>query len=713
MISAIPSDQLSTMHSYGYSYLSLNDYQSAIDYFQSLIDTDPNDFLSYQGLSIALAKQEKIQEAITILDKAIKIQPKYSSLYFFLSIYFNKINKKNEAIISLKKGIDLDPDNEFGKKLLGKFQLGIKELDYITPNIPIFWSKEKEKIVFGDTNLQNSFVFWSSGTPECIEPSCINVELPIEIFSDSIKDLPPFPDYSELSPSQRGYYLNWLQVGRSGSLTDNGYLFLYLYGLERRVLIDSKNEMEILYECIRLKRNYSSKTSFFAYISSFIGYILYKNIKQIKSSDIKVFYSNYDLIGPEELRVVLLWYNLKNKPIPGNIAFAVVNHYYIQPGKFKNNEFSIKKDFFLSTFKKIYPRGFQLKSLGYTYKLIYNPSNPYLKNQHEEKDFYQLTLSHNLLSKKEQYFPLKNIWDEILKINSIDEIDIVIKRMDVNADLTRRNRDTKTQSPNDLWDTILKKLEIDDPHSGAIIPIVELKPLILLLKKSSEIPSDVNGLQYFLNSQGYEVIPNLTNGEGLDNIGILFKDPLVEHSNSYKIALFFLEIGMLIIHADNKIDHEEMECLSKFIEIQFPLNRFDTDCIELFKKILSITPPNTIKIKRVLSGITDSKKKSIIASYILDLILSDNHIDKFEIDTMFQIFDWMQFSSHEGDLLLHNRLVNLNIELESNQTRTNDCEESEVQVTSQDNTCYCKGDVRTKKFISETNTVIETLNNLL
>ncbi|MDQ3555640.1 MAG: TerB N-terminal domain-containing protein, partial [Gemmatimonadota bacterium] len=49
-----------------------------------------------------------------------------------------------------------------------------------------------------------------------------------------------WPSYSTVSPTFRAKYLRWLAGGRKAPGVDIGCVFLFFYGLERRVLIDAE-----------------------------------------------------------------------------------------------------------------------------------------------------------------------------------------------------------------------------------------------------------------------------------------------------------------------------------------------------------------------------------------------------------------------------------------------------------------------------------------
>ena len=50
-----------------------------------------------------------------------------------------------------------------------------------------------------------------------------------------------WPSYSDIDPGCRATYLEWLANGRRDPDIDIGYVFLFFYGLERRVFFDAQH----------------------------------------------------------------------------------------------------------------------------------------------------------------------------------------------------------------------------------------------------------------------------------------------------------------------------------------------------------------------------------------------------------------------------------------------------------------------------------------
>jgi hypothetical protein len=70
-----------------------------------------------------------------------------------------------------------------------------------------------------------------------------------------------------MTPDQRKNYLDWLIGGRSDPEVELGYVFIYFYGLERRVVVDQRNLDEVADELMRLIPIYGASRSFRGYAS--------------------------------------------------------------------------------------------------------------------------------------------------------------------------------------------------------------------------------------------------------------------------------------------------------------------------------------------------------------------------------------------------------------------------------------------------------------
>ena len=89
-----------------------------------------------------------------------------------------------------------------------------------------------------------------------------------------------WPSYDYISPKSRAAYVEWLAGDRSNPDTYIGYVFLYYYGIERRLLFDSDRgavsqdeRSTLIAELRRLKSIYGHNRSFSGYVTSFLSHL--------------------------------------------------------------------------------------------------------------------------------------------------------------------------------------------------------------------------------------------------------------------------------------------------------------------------------------------------------------------------------------------------------------------------------------------------------
>jgi uncharacterized tellurite resistance protein B-like protein len=114
------------------------------------------------------------------------------------------------------------------------------------------------------------------------DPALINPELQAsaEQTDRGGENLDYWPAYSQIPPPSRGAYLDWLASGRREPGYDIGYVFLFFYGIERRLLFDAPRDADakrevpaLLEELQALRATYGPNNhSFNGYCERLIGY---------------------------------------------------------------------------------------------------------------------------------------------------------------------------------------------------------------------------------------------------------------------------------------------------------------------------------------------------------------------------------------------------------------------------------------------------------
>jgi len=104
------------------------------------------------------------------------------------------------------------------------------------------WVAEGESVVVAGYTITGGLLFMGENLRALngyqTEPALIDPRLPVDRDDPNRAgtNVPYWPSYSTISPSDRAAYLEWLAGGRSDPETYIGYVFLFFYGLERRAL---------------------------------------------------------------------------------------------------------------------------------------------------------------------------------------------------------------------------------------------------------------------------------------------------------------------------------------------------------------------------------------------------------------------------------------------------------------------------------------------
>jgi hypothetical protein len=138
------------------------------------------------------------------------------------------------------------------------------------------WIGERSQLEAGGTTFEADMVYY--GTPVDADRrynhSRIDPTLRIDTRGDPLgTTLDYWPSYAKLDPRARRTYLDWLQAGRNDPAIPIGYVFVFFYGLEQRLLLDDARDEApaILAEVRRLFALHGENYSFQSYATKLLA----------------------------------------------------------------------------------------------------------------------------------------------------------------------------------------------------------------------------------------------------------------------------------------------------------------------------------------------------------------------------------------------------------------------------------------------------------
>jgi tellurite resistance protein len=216
------------------------------------------------------------------------------------------------------------------------------------------------------------------------EPALIDPRLPVDPRTPDYAGtkMGYWPSYSSIPADCRAAYLHWLLDGRRAPGAYIGYVFLYFYGLERRLLVDSQwspaaraEHPALVREVERLLRIYGANGSFSGYAGNLLGFLSLGGGPRRYLSAPPEQQEAWEL--PFELRLGLGQLAADARPVPAPWALAWVRQHPAAwlrtPAERCPREFD---ELFTRRYRERFDDGMVLERSGPLLQAEYRPASP-------------------------------------------------------------------------------------------------------------------------------------------------------------------------------------------------------------------------------------------------------------------------------------------------------------------------------------------------
>lgn len=258
------------------------------------------------------------------------------------------------------------------------------------------WIPKDSSIVIADTTIQGGLIYVGKRLPTITgdnDPCLIDPTKEVALSADFKQRLMGYwPSYSNISAEARRAYLNWLAAGKDNPGADIGYVFLYFYGLERRIIIDNKpdanNKDEILAIASELRRLLyvygKGSKSFSRYATDLLDWIgiIHTTERMYKTLNESELLQD---VRPQSIRLALGQAAIDNVCLPAVVAlhWARLDTNGTWTTKFAKNpvEFYAR---FQKLYKDVFGDGLQLQTNDQELRFNYVPASSSLKVRAKE-----------------------------------------------------------------------------------------------------------------------------------------------------------------------------------------------------------------------------------------------------------------------------------------------------------------------------------------
>lgn len=575
-----------------------------------------------------------------------------STLYLLIILVAKNRNKKPDR-----------PINSHNEQQIADFRF-----DIVCPpptGNPAKWYGFKQSVCVHNQNITEGLVYSGELLPDIDKydnDAClINPKLNISPANpwENGELLGYWPRYSQIPEQCRGAYLNWLATGRSVPETNIGYIFLFFYGLERRIFFDGQHikiaddeRANIVGEVIRLLNIYGDNRSFRGYANNFLAmeWVLYQSDKPIPS-----YIDFNDRYCLHAFQFVLAKYVAAGKPIPADIALQWIT---LHPDfRIKTPARRCPKEFrtlFYHKYNQKFGEGLIISPNKTRLILEYRAASPSLRVLR----FENINLPNPFILTT----PLKNLYE------LVEECSLELEPY--SRYLSRKNNHPLSIAalallPNMLIAQTPSAKDIQNRLTGMttgkleFIPVNTLyeifgatPPSSISMRDSENLATVLEGLEFGIvpDSRFYNINVNESNkvilfagGHGSD----------FNPSREFQIIGTILRLGSIVAQVSSGLSSKEEGTLQKIIRDNSQLSSIERVSLMIFLYWCLRTPQSSTGLKQKLSLASTSEKQAI-SNILITVALADGRVDSDEIKQLEKLYITLGLDGKQVTRDIHN-----------------------------------------------------------
>lgn len=467
------------------------------------------------------------------------------------------------------------------------------------------------------------------------DASTIVMSLPVGV-ADRAMPLPYWPRYSDADPDQRAQYLDWMAGGRARPDIAVGYVFIFFYGLERRVLIDGADEDLARAEVQRLLTIYGGNLSFRRYASDFLAFsALRDGERPAGTSQAELDERLRPLAGASAtaLVTVLAWHHAQNRPLPAEYAAAVVRDV---EGAKRSAVVTQSANELLSLFKiryrETFGEGLLLEAAKRPLTIEYRPASPSLLELGRKLS----TTVPDVLGRPAQFRRVLALWndcvDDLRKANAKKK---GAKALDAAgwAALPPELRAEYDHPDQDRWDGAVAGLPVlAGFHLATIGQLAELTGL----ERSERLTAaQIKRISARAADVGYATEPDgrvRAKASDAKNEVLIWRAAPTElpEPKLYAAVFAMLSLAMTVAMADGVFTDEEHEVINSFLAELFTLDDAMRVRVDAMKQLMTRDPSRLAAVAKTLRSTRTPAELAKVGAVLVAIAAADGTIADVE-----------------------------------------------------------------------------------
>jgi len=485
-----------------------------------------------------------------------------------------------------------------------------------------------------------------------LERALINPDLPVDWNHPDREAarMGYWPNYTRITPQERAAYLEWLAGGRKDPEASLGFVFLFFYGLEWRVMLESLHAPELRQEwpllaaeLQRLQAVYGPRhASFQSYCQKLL------EVLELRT-DLGSARAFTPACGiPLNLRVVLSLLSRTEKPLPAETAFAwalsepecSLNPRLMRCGDLLANLFTLR-------YRQQNPEGLTVpphhKPLSLGYRAAFEPG----------REIPLAPLFGDLTDVAEQRAPLQPL--RRLLSQCSEELDAYSRYLGRHPE-GHRDPAALALLPGELVDQVegpeLKQLRLflkarlsESDH--AAVPVPELLALWPTRTPGRLDKAEALALAQYLHNQEIGLEPDIRFGATVSSFqqqAVAFPLPQgspTAPSQAYQAAALVLQCAATVSASDGSISPEEEAHLLGHLQTALDLTPGERQRLQARLRWLLLQPPSVTGLKKHVQAL-DTAQRQALAEFLVLTATADGRIDPAEVNALKKFYAMLE-----------------------------------------------------------------------
>ncbi len=475
------------------------------------------------------------------------------------------------------------------------------------------WCGKTGSLQLGDFVLLGPLTYWSDGPSSTAEPCCIDITLPVEYPSaDTVLPSDGASSYETMTPLQRGVYLTWLAGGRIQPPHHFCYPALWLFGLERRVLVDRLDLGVCIGEALRIM----PLLRWESLRGSLIRFVTWMAVKLWLPEEQLLAFCKTLAVVPDELLGMLLGPYANSKlPLPAIVAFTLVRGSRTLHGAAaKEGPAAPHSEALFEQFSARYRSackgGFVLTRPRTSVFLAYVPTNPSLASEKNASGGV-LELP-NFFEDLDVFAPLVTIWTDLMRevapAAAAEDAAALSDRPDLEGFVLRIRGDAAPDTA------------FSEPAETTLAALADLMGIV---REPDSKPrgTDRKKMVETARVEGYLILPDL----GIAGKEYRWEDPalLVPLEMGARLSADYCTAALLLEFAcalSNPQDHAQFEALRLRLDDYLSLSTEDHARLDALRRLWMPSPPTPEACGEFLQFWLQDEQRTVLRNFLTNFL---------------------------------------------------------------------------------------------